>query len=155
MTINRASKAGERRGNQALLRLSVLLLFLALLPSCSEPPYTNLDNAQLQTMLDQNVPLYDVRLPQEWHQTGVIEGSRQLTFIDNAGRVRPDFFSRFSTEVGKDDPVIVICHSGSRTRTLAYHLVEQMGYTQVFNVRKGINRWISEQRPVKHLASQS
>jgi rhodanese-related sulfurtransferase len=69
--------------------------------------------------------------------------------------VTPDFFSRFSAEVGRDDPVILICHTGSRTRTLARHLVEQMGYTHVFNVRYGINRWISEQRPVKLLVNQS
>jgi rhodanese-related sulfurtransferase len=81
----------------------------------------------------------------------VIEGSELLTFTDASGRVRPDFLSRFTATAGKDDPVILICRTGSRTRTLARYLVEDMGYTQVFNVRHGITHWISDNRPVKRL----
>lgn len=38
--------------------------------------------------------------------------------------------------------------SGNRTSTLARHLVEQIGYTQVYNVRNGITKWISDGRAV-------
>jgi hypothetical protein len=31
------------------------------------------------------------------------------------------------------------------------YLVEQMGYTQVFNVPDGITRWLSDDRPVNRL----
>ena len=48
-------------------------------------------------------------------------------------------------------PTWLICRTGNRTRTLARYLVEQMGYTQVFNVRDGITRWISDDKPVKRL----
>ena len=126
------------------------LLLVILLSGCSEPPYVNLDNNQLKTMLEQNVPIYDIRRPDEWHQTGVIEGSRLLTFVDASGRVLPDFLNQFTNAVGKDDPVILICRTGNRTSILARHLVEQMGYSNVFNVRNGINHWIGEKRPVTH-----
>ena len=74
----------------------------------------------------------------------MIEGSRLLTFVDAGGRVLPDFLTRFADTVEKNDPVILICRTGNRTSTLARYLVEQMGYTQVYNVRNGITKWISD-----------
>ena len=134
-----------------LFRLSGLLLLVIALSGCAEPPYSNLDNEQLETMLGRGVPIYDIRRAEEWHQTGVIEGSRLQTFVDDSGRVLPDFLAHLSRTVDKDDPVILICRTGNRTSTLARHLIEQMGYTQVYNVRNGITRWISDDRPVTHL----
>lgn len=134
-----------------LLRMCAVALLLTGLSACSEPPYTNVDNARLQMMLEQDTPIYDVRRPEEWHQTGVVEGSELLTFVDANGRVKPDFLSRFTAAIGKHDPVILICRTGSRTATLAHYLAEDLGYTQVFNVRNGITRWISNDRPVNRL----
>ncbi len=124
-------------------RIAGLFLLLTL-SSCAEPPYNNLDNAQLKTLVAQGVPIFDIRRKDEWRQTGVIEGSQLLTFVDGGGRVVPGFLQRFTSTVGKDDPVILICRTGNRTSVLARHLVEQLGYTRVYNVRNGITRWIGE-----------
>jgi len=129
----------------------VSIIMAISLTACSEPPYSNLDNKQLKTMLEQNVPIFDVRRLDEWKQTGVVEGSKLLTFVDSSGRMNPDFIKRFSSIVNKNDPVILICRTGNRTSTLARLLVEQMGFTQVYNVRNGITHWIGEKRPVKYL----
>lgn len=134
-----------------VFRFFGLFLLVIALSGCVEPPYSNLDNGQLKTMLEENVPIYDIRRPEEWRQTGVIEGSQLLTFAGSSGRVIPDFLTRFTSVVGKDDPVILICRTGSRTSTLARHLVEQLGYTQVYNVHNGITRWISDGRPITRL----
>jgi rhodanese-related sulfurtransferase len=151
MKIDVSIRASAEHNYRRLLRVCAVVLLLTGLSACSEPPYTNVNNAQLQMMLEQNIPMYDVRRPEEWRQTGVVEGSKLLTFVDANGRVRPDFLSRFTDAIGKHDPVILICRTGSRTGTLARYLVEDMGYTQVFNVRHGITRWISDDRPVKRL----
>ena len=127
--------------------LGIIMLTLSL-TSCFEPPYTNLNNEQLKTMLEQDVLIYDVRRPEEWRKTGVVEDSRLLTFVDKSGRLKPDFLPRFTAEVDKNQPVILICRTGNRTDTLARHLVEKLGYTQVYNVRDGITRWIAEKQPV-------
>ncbi|OGA00203.1 MAG: sulfurtransferase [Betaproteobacteria bacterium RBG_19FT_COMBO_58_11] len=133
------------------LHLLGFLLLMLSLGGCAAPPYTNIDNAQLKTLRAQGVPIYDVRRPDEWHQTGVVEGSHKLTFVDTAGRLNPEFLPRFGAEVDKHAPVILICRTGSRTDKLARELVEKMGYTQVYNVRDGITGWISENNPViKH-----
>lgn len=126
--------------------LSAALLALAL-GGCAEPPYTNVDNTELKALLEKGVPLYDVRRPEEWRQTKVVQGSRTLTFVDAGGRLNPEFLPRFTAEVGKNDPVVLICRTGSRSDKLARELVA-MGYTQVYNVRNGIMRWISDGNPV-------
>lgn len=131
-----------------LHRLLGILLFSFALGGCAEPPYTNVDNEQLKTLLTQGVPVYDIRRPEEWQQTGVVAGSRKLTFVDADGRLNHQFLSRFAAEVSKDAPVVLICRTGNRTDTLARHLVEKLGYRQVYNVRDGITRWISAGNPV-------
>lgn len=77
----------------------------------------------------------------------MVEGSRTLTYVDASGRMNPEFVPRFTADVGKNDPVVLICRSGNRTDSLARELAER-GYTQVYNVRKGIPRWIGEGNPV-------
>ena len=130
------------------LLLALLLASLATLGGCIEPPYTNIDNARLQELQSQNVPIYDVRRPEEWRKTGVVAGSRLLTFVDDNGRMLPDFLTSFSAQVGKNDPVILICRTGSRTNTLGHLLADKLGYTQVYNVRRGITGWVAEKLPV-------
>jgi rhodanese-related sulfurtransferase len=128
-------------------RFSIVLLALTL-TACSEPPYTNIDNTELKALIDKGVPVYDIRRADEWRQTGVVQGSRQLTFVDEQGRVNPRFLREFTAEVGKDDPVVLICRTGNRTDTLARYLVERLGYAQVYNVEHGIRRWIGDRQPV-------
>ncbi|TCV90342.1 rhodanese-like domain-containing protein [Sulfurirhabdus autotrophica] len=130
-----------------LTRLLGILLLTFSLGACSEPPYTSIDNAQLKTLIAQGIPLYDIRRPEEWMQTNVVEGSHKLTYVDASGRMNPAFLGRFTAEVNKNDPVILICRTGSRTRSLAHELTD-MGYTKIYNVRNGITNWISEGNPV-------
>jgi len=125
---------------------TLIALTSLLLAGCSEPPYTNIDNAQLKTLLQQDTPLYDVRRPDEWQQTGVVEGSRKLTYVDASGRENPEFLRNFVAEVDKNEPVILICRTGNRTKALGYELAKQ-GYTRIYNVRDGITRWIGENQP--------
>ena len=126
-----------------LLRLFGVLLLTVSFGGCAEPAYTNVDNAQWKELLAQGVPLYDIRRPEEWRQTKVVEGSRTLTYVDASGQANPVFLPRFTAEVGKNDPVVRICRSGSRTDKLTAR-----GYTQVYNVRHGITSWIAGNNPV-------
>jgi rhodanese-related sulfurtransferase len=151
MKIDTHARALAKQGHRRLLHVSAAVLLITGLTACSEPPYTEANTTQLQIMLEQNIPIYDIRRPEEWRQTGVIEGSKLLTFVDGDGQLKPDFLNQFTAATGKHDPVILICRTGSRTSTLARYLVDVMGYTQVFNVRHGITRWISDDKPVKRL----
>ena len=133
---------------QKLIRVALLSTLLLALNACGNAPYTNIDNDELQGLLEKGIPLYDVRRPDEWRQTGVIKGSKLLTFVDGRGQLSPAFLPSFTKAVGKDEPVILICRTGNRTSALAKHLAEQLGYSKIYNVQNGIVRWISEKRPV-------
>jgi rhodanese-related sulfurtransferase len=137
--------------NRRSIRIIAISLLLIGLSACGELPYTNLSNPELQAMLDKNTPIYDIRRPEEWLKTGVIEESKLLTFVDASGRLKPDFLERFMAETDQHEPVILICRTGNRTGTLARLLVEQLGYTQVYNVRNGITEWIRASNPVIRL----
>ncbi|MEW5787147.1 MAG: rhodanese-like domain-containing protein [Pseudomonadota bacterium] len=131
------------------LPLRILLLCAAfLLAACSPPPYTDVDNAGLRQLLQDGVPLYDVRRPEEWRQTGLVGGSRPLTWVDGAGRPTAEFFATFLRDVPRDQPVAVICRTGNRTDQLARELMEKHGYTRVYNVTRGITGWLADGQPV-------
>ena len=138
-----------------LSRLLGAALLALILGGCAKPPYTNVDNSELKTLIAQGVPVYDVRRAEEWRQTGVVEGSHKLTFVDAKGRPNPEFLPRFTAEVGKNDPVVLICRTGNRTDTLARELMEKHGYTRVYNVRNGITRWVGEKNPVVKTQTQT
>ena len=130
------------------LRHFAFLLFFVPFFAYGEASFSNIDSQQLKTLQAQGVPVYDVRRPEEWKQTGVVEGSKRLTFVDENGKVTPDFVEKFTQAVGKNDPVILICRTGSRTDALSRALAQQLGYTKIYNVKNGITRWIGEGLPV-------
>ena len=131
-----------------IFRKIAALILLLTLWGCAEPLYTNIDNDKLQSLMVDGIPLYDIRRSDEWLQTGVIKGSRLVTFIDDKGRVNERLFSTLKKEVRKSDPVILICRSGNRSAVLSRQLTEKMGYTQVYNVEDGIVRWMRERKPL-------
>lgn len=121
----------------ATLRFEVELLDVKL------PPFSELDNRGLAEMIAKGVKVVDIRRPEEWHQTGVVEGSHLLTAFDRYGRIEPGFVGAFQQLVAKDEPVVLICRTGSRTAVLAHALAEQLEYQHVYNVTDGITRWIA------------
>ncbi len=125
------------------------LLLSFLLVACSEPPYTTVDNAELDTLLKQGVTLIDIRRPEEWRETGVVRGSHLITLFDDRGRLKESFFQKLGDVVkDKTQPVALICRTGNRTQAGAQLLAEKLGFTQVYNVRNGITGWLAEGRPV-------
>ena len=129
----------------------------------TEPEPIGLTAEQSWQMIqdDPRAVLVDIRSSMEYLFVGHPKGAVHVPWIDEPDWVEnPDFV----TDIRKlllggavcvvDEgcaPVILICRTGNRTSTLARHLVEQMGYTQVFNVRNGISQWIRDDRPVKRL----
>ena len=113
-----------------------------------KPPYTDIDNAELKKLLSEGVKIYDIRRDDEWKQTGVVAGSQRLTLFDARGGQNKDFMPAFTQQVNKDEPVILICRTGNRTKAAAQYFGKQLGYTQVYNVKDGITKWISDGNPV-------
>jgi hypothetical protein len=66
---------------------------------------TDIGNDELEALLDNGVVIYDVRRPDEWRHTGVIQGSRRLSFVDGRGELLPDFLPWFTAAVPRDQLV--------------------------------------------------
>lgn len=115
----------------------------------SPPPFLSLDDAGLKRMVEEGAVVIDIRRPEEWRQTGVIEGSYLVTAFDAQGRLTQDFGALFSKLADPGQPVVLVCRTGNRTDILARLLVEQAGYRQVYNVTHGISSWIASGGAVK------
>ena len=124
------------------------LIFEVELVSVQPAPFGNINNAELQEKLDAGVKLIDVRLPEEWQQTGVVEGSIKLTAFDRQGRFLQSFLDGLQEAVTPDEEVLLICRTGNRTASLSQWLATDGGYDNVVNVQKGITDWIAEGRDV-------
>ena len=109
----------------------------------------NIDNAELARLAAKGVPVIDIRTAGEWKSTGVIPGSKLLTFFDEKGNANTaQWLASAKGLATPDQPVILICRSGNRTRAATQFLSEQAGYKTVYNVSGGVNGWLSEKRVV-------
>ena len=110
--------------------------------------YSNIGNAKLQQLVEKGVVLVDIRRPEEWRQTGIVKGSKTITFFDHTGSINPNFVPEFTAIAKPDKPVMLICRTGNRTQAASQAIAQQLGYKDVMNVTHGITGWIAEQRPV-------
>ena len=126
------------------------VVFCALLVVGSMPLHADVihvDSAELQQLRTEGVPVIDVRRPEEWSKTGVIEGSHLLTFFDAKGRYDlGQWMPALAAIAESDRPVALICRSGKRSVRVARLLDEQFGYRHVYSARDGISGWIEEGR---------
>ena len=128
-----------------------LLLLVAALLAGGTPAradVTRVDNAALERLMQRGVPVIDIRTPEEWRETGIIEGSRLLTFFDAQGRYDARaWLSELAAIAGRNDAFALICDSGGRSGVVSRALDGQLGYRYVFDVPGGIAQWIAEDRP--------
>ena len=106
----------------------------------------HVSSAQLQKLLDQKVTLIDIRRPEEWAQTGVVAGSKKLTFFTKTGGINPNLVPGLKAIASADQPIALICRTGNRTKVAAQMITSQLGYKTVYNVKNGITKWIAEGR---------
>ncbi len=109
----------------------------------------NLSNEQMQELMAENVPVIDIRRADEWRSTGVISGSKLITFFDARNNFNLDkWLAELDKIAGKNDKFILICRSGNRTGQVGNFLNQKLGYKQVYHLKKGIKNWIKADRKV-------
>ncbi|MEE9326022.1 MAG: rhodanese-like domain-containing protein [Cocleimonas sp.] len=111
--------------------------------------YSNIDNAKLAEFIKSGMTVIDIRRKEEWQQTGIIKGSKTITFFDNTGRINPDFVPEFTAITNPEKAVVLICRTGNRTQAASQAIAQQLGYKTVYNVTHGITGWIAEKRTVE------
>ena len=101
------------------------------------------DNAALQQAQKNGAVVIDIRRPDEWASTGIIEGAETITAFLANGRVHPEFLPKFrSVAPDPATPVMLYCRTGNRTTSLGNALIEQLGYTDVTHLEAGITGWM-------------
>ena len=117
---------------------SCLATLLCLIAFSARAEVIDIDNARLEQLLKSGVPIVDIRLQSEWEETGIVAGSKLLTFFDERGRYDAGAWLDKVKAVAKaNEPVIVICRTGNRTGSLVAPL-EKAGYKRVINVAEGM-----------------
>ena len=101
------------------------------------------DNEKIKMLLENSVPLIDIRTESEWRETGIINNSYLLTFFDNEGNYD---FKKWMIEVGEiadeNGPVIIMCRSGRRSRIVSNMIIKENNEYLIYHATDGIKSWI-------------
>ena len=85
--------------------------------------------------------IIDVRLPDEWAETGLPAGAIGLSLQNlQTLEARPGFVDDVLHALGnqRGSPVAVICAAGTRS-AIAAELLEAAGFTQVYDISEGVS----------------
>lgn len=137
-----------KRGAGDVIPPNSTLSFEVTLMSATAQPFANISNKELIEKIEKGVTLINIWRPEEWTQTGVVEGSIKATAFDKQGRFQESFLKVLEDLVSPNDEFALICRAGNRTAALSNWLSTKSGYKNVMNVQNGITSWIKEGRPV-------
>lgn len=126
-----------------------LLLSLFSLSSSFAAEFMSVSKAHNQSKVGK-LFLVDIRRPSEWKQTGVAKHAAKITMHQE------DFLNRIAkhTSGNKAAPIALICARGNRS-THMINLLEQNGYTNVYNVKEGMlgspegSGWLAKNLPLQ------
>ena len=106
---------------------AVTILLLAAFGARAE--VLDIDNAELARLVAGGVALIDIRTEGEWKESGIVPGSHLITLFDEKGRADPPAWLAKVKAVAKpEQPVILICRTGNRTKPGTQFLSQQAGY---------------------------
>ncbi len=71
------------------MRQFLLFSSLALCALLARAEVINIDNAELAQLVKSGVTVIDIRTRPEWEETGIVSGSKLLTYFDERGRADP------------------------------------------------------------------
>lgn len=135
------------RGSGNAIPPGATLKFDIKLLAVEPPAYANIGPERLKELKARGAVIVDLRRPDEWDETGIIEGSRRLTAFDEGGRFVPGFSDKLARIVPKDRDLVLVCQRGNRSSAIANLLTGKLGYTKVHNLTEGLAKWIAEGNP--------
>ncbi|MCL6571408.1 MAG: rhodanese-like domain-containing protein [Bacillus sp. (in: Bacteria)] len=112
----------------------LFIIVALLLTGCSGGTINNISTGEAKKMIDQGeVIVLDVRTPEEYNG-GHIPGSELLPL---------QVIDGMSDELDKDKSYLIVCRSGNRSQEAA-DILNEKGFTSIFNMTGGMNDWTYE-----------
>ncbi len=128
---------------------TVAFLITFLIAAITQGATLKVGTHELRALLDQGVPVIDVRTPEEWRTTGVIPGSHLLTFFDRRGNYDlDDWLNKLTQITALNEPLVIICEVGNRSQVISNFLSTRLGYHRVYDAFRGMQEWVSLAMPV-------
>ena len=125
------------------IKLLVLTLFFIFNSIQLFAEIYEVNNEKIKMLLENDVPLIDIRTEGEWYETGVINSSHLLTFFEKDGSYD---FRKWMIELGEianeNGPVIIICRSGRRSRIVSNMIIKENNEYLIYHSTNGIKSWI-------------
>ena len=123
-------------------RTHILFIIFFLIIRSAFAEVIDINNDQIKELMKTNTPIIDIRTSPEWDQTGGIPNSLLLTFFDENGKYNfQSWYNKLINITKKDQPIILICRSGRRTKIVAEMINKKFDY-EVYNAKYGIKSWI-------------
>jgi rhodanese-related sulfurtransferase len=125
-------------------KLLSLICFVVLSTSCQTTSKDStvkvINNEELKSLLkNDDVQFVDVRTEAEFNENH-IKGSKNIVYDSG--------FGQKIDQLDKDKPVAVYCRSGRRSAASA-SILEQNGFTKIYNLDGGILKWMKEGNEVE------
>jgi len=140
---------GVRGAGSAIPPNATLVFDIEMVEMTWPPKLEAGSNDDLETALQNETLVIDIRRPDEWQATGVIEGAELVTAFTKTGQLHPEFQGKFSSLVTSlDTPIMLYCRTGNRTTNLGNALISQLGFTNISHLKAGIVGWQKDDRPV-------
>ena len=127
-----------------LIRFCIKFIVCLLTIKFAFADIVNVNNEQIKELLNNNIPIVDIRRSSEWDQTGVVPKSILLTFFDKEGNYNYDeWYEKLRLKIDEGKPIILICRTGRRTKIIA-EMMDKKFDNVIYNAKSGITSWIDE-----------
>lgn len=103
-----------------------------------QEPFTRLTVQEAKELIDNGVPVIDVREPHEY-AAGHVPGAKLIPVNSVLQR---------ASELPQGTPIVFICAKGQRS-ALACEMAAALGFKDLYNVEGGTEAWIEAGHPVE------
>ena len=119
-----------------MIKQACVVTLLSLCAWAAHAEVVNVDNAEMARLVASGAAVIDIRTAPEWKETGVVAGSKLLTFFDEKGQVdAPAWLQQLKTTIKPGQSVVLICRSREKLDKAFGVMVGKIGKSEMLRRR--------------------